>query len=175
MAHAFYPGKKIGGDVHFDAEETWLLHNEDESRGTSLLAVAVHELGHSLGLSHSSVEGAVMYPWYGGYDPEGDLPEDDKLGIQAIYGYWADRTDPTGDRPYIPRHRTTTRTTTTTTTTPAPTRPTRRHPHHKPHYPTKNHPNHDIDRCDIVYDAIAMIRTELFIFKGSVSSFYHQS
>lgn len=55
---------------------------------TSLFHVAAHEFGHSLGLSHSSVEGSLMYPWYqgmqNGFDYE--LPEDDRLGIQALYG-----------------------------------------------------------------------------------------
>lgn len=56
--------------------------------GTSLFHVAAHEFGHSLGLSHSPVEGALMYPWYqgmqNGFDYE--LPEDDRLGIQHLYG-----------------------------------------------------------------------------------------
>lgn len=50
--------------------------------------MAAHEFGHSLGLSHSPVEGALMYPWYqgmqNGFDYE--LPEDDRLGIQHLYG-----------------------------------------------------------------------------------------
>lgn len=63
--------------------------------GTSLFHVAAHEFGHSLGLSHSPVEGALMYPWYqgmqNGFDYE--LPEDDRLGIQHLYGrYFSGRT-----------------------------------------------------------------------------------
>lgn len=54
--------------------------------GTSLFAVAAHEFGHSLGLSHSSVEGALMYPWYQGNKYNFQLPEDDRLGIQHMYG-----------------------------------------------------------------------------------------
>lgn len=100
--------------------------------------MAAHEFGHSLGLSHSSIESALMYPWYKemekGFDYE--LPDDDKWGIQSLYGTYHQQICPiyniisiifitTGYRtnrqwgayhPYYPRQPTTTMTTTTTTT-----------------------------------------------------------
>ena len=48
--------------------------------------MAAHEFGHSLGLSHSDVEGALMYPWYQNLNEDSPLDEDDKRGIQYIYG-----------------------------------------------------------------------------------------
>lgn len=54
--------------------------------GTSLFAVAAHEFGHSLGLSHSSVSGALMYPWYQGLKANFELPDDDREAIQRLYG-----------------------------------------------------------------------------------------
>lgn len=48
--------------------------------------MAAHEFGHSLGLSHSSVKGALMFPWYQGIQPNFVLPEDDRNGIQEMYG-----------------------------------------------------------------------------------------
>ena len=52
--------------------------------GVNLLWVAVHEFGHSLGLMHSDVRDAVMYPYYS-YDPNLQLHEDDIRGIQSLY------------------------------------------------------------------------------------------
>ena len=61
---------------------------------------ALHEFGHALGLHHSEVEGAVMFPFYGGYDPSFWLQADDILGIQALYGTQDDPAEvPTTTRP----------------------------------------------------------------------------
>ncbi|XP_071965059.1 macrophage metalloelastase-like isoform X2 [Antedon mediterranea] len=86
LAHAFGPGSNthgINGDLDFDDSETF---TDKGYSGTDLLFTAVHELGHSLGLSHSEVVGAIMYPWYPGYIKNLQLHPDDIAGIQAIYG-----------------------------------------------------------------------------------------
>ena len=50
----------------------------------------MHEIGHSLGLEHTNVRGAIMFPSYEGYRPELDLASDDIAGIQvsSVYGLY---------------------------------------------------------------------------------------
>lgn len=235
LAHAFFPGEGRGGDAHFDEEEQWLLRDEeDDNRGTSLFAVAAHEFGHSLGLQHSTVKGALMYPWYQGLSPNYQLPDDDRHGIQQLYGanerLWgripaypnypydkpAERPRPNYPqnpeipnrvpRPTEPPRRQPERPTEpSTTTTSRPSRPERpERPYrpekpkpekpHKPHKPVTTprpppvppppppppqppptaspptkpvRPTHkkEPERCDTDYDAISIIRREVFIFK----------
>ncbi|NXM37448.1 MMP7 protein, partial [Gymnorhina tibicen] len=83
LAHAFAPGEGLGGDAHFDDDERWSDINQD----VNLFLVAAHEFGHSLGLAHSSVRGALMYPLYSYENPQTfRLPDDDRRGIQKLYG-----------------------------------------------------------------------------------------
>ncbi|XP_007944228.1 matrilysin [Orycteropus afer afer] len=84
LAHAFAPGKDIGGDAHFDEDERW---TDGSKIGINFLYTATHEFGHSLGLGHSTNPNAVMFPTYGVGDPKTfKLSQDDIRGIQRIYG-----------------------------------------------------------------------------------------
>lgn len=118
-----------------------------DKSGTDLFAVAVHEFGHALGLSHSSTHPSIMQPYYQG--DVGDmakytLPEDDRLAIQSIYGrksMW----------------------------TPTPNNPTSHLP--KPPNPPQprvtSQPDPSVpNRCNGGFDAVANIRGEVFFFKG---------
>lgn len=71
------------------------------SSGTNLFQVAAHEFGHSLGLSHSDVQSALMAPFYRGYDPSFSLDSDDVEAIQSLYGGSTSQEDPDSDEDSI--------------------------------------------------------------------------
>ncbi|CAL4065532.1 unnamed protein product, partial [Meganyctiphanes norvegica] len=150
LAHAFYPGSGIGGDMHFDDEEPWVQHKDSSNTSwerVSLFITAAHELGHALGLYHSDVEGALMSPYLIKFPPSFTLPEDDVRGIQELYGInkaWQDKSPPPP----------------TATTAPPPKTPKPK----KPILPPK--PDGKPDTCNTEYDAISVIRREIYVFKG---------
>uniref|UniRef100_A0A8C8JTR8 Matrix metallopeptidase 15a n=1 Tax=Oncorhynchus tshawytscha TaxID=74940 RepID=A0A8C8JTR8_ONCTS len=157
LAHAYYPGPGMGGDTHFDADEPWTLDNHNPS-GIDLFLVAVHELGHALGLEHSDNPSAIMAPLYQYMDTKTfSLPDDDRSGIQKIYEPEPDPTDaphlpPIPDpEPTIPWP------------DPVPVTPYIRRD--EPRRPVQ--PDHTaLDICDGDFDTVTMLRGEMFVFKG---------
>ena len=60
------------------------------SGGIDLQGVACHEYGHALGLGHSAVGGATMFPSISGTGtPARSIEADDRAGVQFIYGVMA--------------------------------------------------------------------------------------
>lgn len=85
LAHAFFPppcGGPNAGAMHFDEAEAWV--DDGDANGIRLRQVAIHEIGHLLGLSHSDDEAAIMFALYA--PDRVALAPDDIAGIQALYG-----------------------------------------------------------------------------------------
>ncbi|KAL9303648.1 hypothetical protein ACSQ67_020911 [Phaseolus vulgaris] len=85
LAHSFSP--EIGR-LHLDEAETWAVDFQATASevAVDLESVATHEIGHLLGLSHSSVKEAVMYPSLRPRDKRANLNIDDIKGVQSLYG-----------------------------------------------------------------------------------------
>jgi hypothetical protein len=64
LAQAYFPDdvnpRIIAGDVQFDTSEQWENGNARGNAAFDLVYVAVHELGHALGLDHSEDAGSVL-------------------------------------------------------------------------------------------------------------------
>lgn len=71
-------GDTTAGDFFLNSAKTWNI-----GASFDLLTVASHEAGHGLGLDHSSIFRAVMYPTYNGV--KSSLTPDDSDGIRAVY------------------------------------------------------------------------------------------
>jgi hypothetical protein len=68
----------------FDEAETWTVDTRNSgSQPIDIKSVAAHEIGHLFGIGHSSVSGALMYPFYNGSHRY--LASDDINGIRAKY------------------------------------------------------------------------------------------
>jgi len=83
LAFAYLPPRANGGtdagDIFFNTSQLWQIN------GTTydLMTVAIHELGHALGMGHSTDTAAAMYPAY--IASKQVVDADDISGIRSIY------------------------------------------------------------------------------------------
>ncbi|KAK1157658.1 hypothetical protein AOXY_G23793 [Acipenser oxyrinchus oxyrinchus] len=138
----------------YDRDQKWGFCPD---RGYSLFLVAAHEFGHALGLDHSNIRDALMFPMYS-YEEDFHLHQDDIAGIQYLYGPKTG-PDPTPPEPTDESPK---------TTTPTPSAETPKTPVTTPDTPvTTSRPiDPSQDACEVnQFDAISEIQGELHLFK----------
>nr|PNR52236.1 hypothetical protein PHYPA_008610 [Physcomitrium patens] len=93
IAHAFSPED---GRVHFDDAEFWSVDvNSDKSpQALDLTSVAIHEVGHVIGLAHSPMKKSVMFPSISPRHTKRELSDDDVQGVRQLYGLAAVNAPP---------------------------------------------------------------------------------
>jgi peptidoglycan hydrolase-like protein with peptidoglycan-binding domain len=84
LALAHFPDD--GGDITFNDSETW--------NWNFLQTVATHEIGHTLGLHHSSFSTAIMYPIVQSGPIQ--MTIDDMQAVGAVYSSWGVMAAPVG-------------------------------------------------------------------------------
>jgi hypothetical protein len=86
IAAAYFPPQtnnfSIAGDLQFNTAQPFCVGGSCSSY--DIFTVAMHEIGHALGMLHSSSSQAAMFGAYTG--PRTGLSCDDIAGIQGIYG-----------------------------------------------------------------------------------------
>ncbi|KAE8076057.1 hypothetical protein FH972_014730 [Carpinus fangiana] len=80
LAHAFAPQD---GRFHYDSDDRWSV---GAVKGAfDMQTIALHEIGHNLGLEHSSIREAVMYPYFPPGTTKLRLHPDDIKGTRVLY------------------------------------------------------------------------------------------
>jgi hypothetical protein len=120
LAVGYYPNdlnrEPVAGDIQFDASESWEVGNGRGSAAFDLVLTAVHEIGHALGLDHSSTPGSIMADTVSASQSYSGLNASDVTAIRGLYAANGATTPTTS--PTTPTSTTPTIPITTTTTTP---------------------------------------------------------
>ncbi|MEM7476170.1 MAG: matrixin family metalloprotease [Planctomycetota bacterium] len=89
LAQAYFPDDvnpaRIAGDVEFDLNDRWEVGNALGRSAFDLVSVAVHEIGHSLGLNHIHESESILAPTISANEEFVGLSSHDIEAIQSLY------------------------------------------------------------------------------------------
>ena len=101
LAEAYFPEDVsppiVAGDVKFDSSEIWEVGNGLGNSAYDLMYVAVHEIGHALGLEHSLVMGSVLHPTV---LPSHEFVSLHQTDVDALLDLYASRIEPPLEPPF---------------------------------------------------------------------------
>jgi hypothetical protein len=98
--HELPPGNDQQLRGWFDSGESWTTDSPPPQRKVDLVAVATHEFGHGIGLSHTNQPGNLLNPFY---DPQIRTPQEwDIAEAQSRYGPPVQAPPKPTDPPVIP-------------------------------------------------------------------------
>ncbi|MCC9656228.1 matrixin family metalloprotease [Rhodopirellula sp. JC737] len=95
LAQAYFPDDvnpaRIAGDIQFDLAENWEVGNSQGGSAFDLVWVAVHEIGHALGLDHLEEQESILASFVSANQFFTELDSSDVAAITQLYA----EADPT--------------------------------------------------------------------------------
>lgn len=108
LAHATMPTyQQTPTEIHFDADEPWSYELDTIEGSTNFLKVAIHEIGHAIGIQHSFYKKSIMNAFLKTNvlvhnNSQIELYDDDKKAIQQLYGIRRTPTTLETKKPTVP-------------------------------------------------------------------------